>query len=543
MVWIRILGLDLACIALYIIIMHIIKNYIILSFQNSKNKEEAAAKLNTFFIWSIFVVSTAIGALAGFSVAAILKVKGLREFTLFMILLAFEIYVVIMFFTNKIHEKIFDQKLKSLFVIRQFVVVSLGLIVMLFIVLIPILANLKTDDYKYTYLLPISIFIGFYLFWLIFLNLQYPKKELKIDEYPFIKEVLKKFNFEDIKVILLETMGQKFANLFAAGVFKPQLLITSYALENLKEDQLAAIMVHEIGHIKRNHVRKILLGWIIAVFYYLAFVFGLESLTSYFVKSNVSFVLFILAILLVGTTQFFMLVSYISRIAEIEADIFVLKSGVDKEIYENALKSIYALNYIKSDVSKPLEKIQSHPSLKKRIQILTDAEKTQYKEYYLPFKKVYSMLLAAIVVLFSSYITFGILLPNNNLIKDSANIEKIKLIKYVPAPSEGSGNGNKVNLRVEKNITDIKEIQSILRCISKTKTKSDFANTLFKRDYEIEIYKKSSQPTIYSFSSSSGVIMKYVLAENFVKEGSRPWVGVNKGLGKVISKYFNNIEN
>jgi len=427
-----------------------------------------------------------------------------------MILLAFEIYVVIMFFTNKIHEKIFDQKLKSLFVIRQFVVVSLGLIVMLFIVLIPILANLKTDDYKYTYLLPISIFIGFYLFWLIFLNLQYPKKELKI---------------------------------FAAGVFKPQLLITSYALENLKEDQLAAIMVHEIGHIKRNHVRKILLGWIIAVFYYLAFVFGLESLTSYFVKSNVSFVLFILAILLVGTTQFFMLVSYISRIAEIEADIFVLKSGVDKEIYENALKSIYALNYIKSDVSKPLEKIQSHPSLKKRIQILTDAEKTQYKEYYLPFKKVYSMLLAAIVVLFSSYITFGILLPNNNLIKDSANIEKIKLIKYVPAPSEGSGNGNKVNLRVEKNITDIKEIQSILRCISKTKTKSDFANTLFKRDYEIEIYKKSSQPTIYSFSSSSGVIMKYVLAENFVKEGSRPWVGVNKGLGKVISKYFNNIEN
>ncbi|WAM31925.1 M48 family metalloprotease [Caldicellulosiruptor naganoensis] len=543
MVWIKILGLDLACIALYIIIMHIIKNYIILNFQNSKNKEEAATKLNTFFIWSIFVVSTAIGALAGFSMAAILKVKGLREFTLFMILLAFEIYVVIMFFTNKIHEKIFDQKLKSLFVIRQFVVVSLGLIVMLFIILIPILANLKTDDYKYTYLLPISIFIGFYLFWLIFLNLQYPKKELKIDEYPFIKEVLKKFNFEDIKVILLETMGQKFANLFAAGVFKPQLLVTSYALENLKEDQFQAIMVHEIGHIKRKHVRKILLGWVITIFYYLAFVYGLESLIDYFVQDIVIFNIVILAILLAGTLQLFLLISYIGRIAEIEADLFVLKSGVDREVYENALKSIYALNYIKGDVSKPLEKIQSHPSLKKRIRILTDVEKKQYKEYFPPFKKVYSTLIAAMVVFFTSYITFGILLPNNNLIKDSANIEKIRLIKYVSASTDVGRNGKKVNLRVEKSITDEKEIQDILRCIRKIKTKSDFANTLFERDYEIEIYQKSSQPTIYYFSSSSGVIMKYVLAEDFVKGGSRPWVGVNKELGKVISKYFNSNEN
>lgn len=55
MVWIRILGLDLACIALYIIIMHIIKNYIILSFQNSKNKEEAAAKLNYLFLFGQYL--------------------------------------------------------------------------------------------------------------------------------------------------------------------------------------------------------------------------------------------------------------------------------------------------------------------------------------------------------------------------------------------------------------------------------------------------------------------------------------------------------
>ncbi|AZT91241.1 peptidase M48 Ste24p [Caldicellulosiruptor changbaiensis] len=544
MSWIKLIGLDLVLITFYIFVMFLLKRYIISRFHKSKDKEKAATKLNSFFVRAIFIVSLVIGALAGFSIAVIIKKQlEMIEFFLLMLVLILELSIIVMIFSTDIQEKLFNQRLKALFVIRQFVAVLLGVIAMFFINLIPLFANLKTNEFKYIYLFPVTLFIGFYIFYLILLNLQYPKKELKTDKNSNIKETLNKFNLGNIKVIVLDTLGQKFANLFAAGVFKPQLLVTSYALENLKEDQFQAIMVHEIGHIKRKHVRKILLGWVITIFYYLAFVYGLESLIDYFVQDIVIFNIVILAILLAGTLQLFLLISYIGRIAEIEADLFVLKSGVDREVYENALKSIYALNYIKGDVSKPLEKIQSHPSLKKRIRILTDVEKKQYKEYFPPFKKVYSTLIAAMVVFFTSYITFGILLPNNNLIKDSANIEKIRLIKYVSASTDVGRNGKKVNLRVEKSITDKKEIQDILRCIRKIKTKSDFANTLFERDYEIEIYKKNSQPTIYSFSSSSGVIMKYVLAEDFVKGGSRPWVGVNKELGKVISKYFNSNEN
>lgn len=544
MSWIKLIGLDLVLITFYIFVMFLLKRYIISRFHKSKDKEKAATKLNSFFVRAIFIVSLVIGALAGFSIAVIIKKQlEMIKFFLLMLVLILELSIVVIIFSTDIQEKLFNQRLKALFVIRQLVAVLLGVIAMFFINLIPLFANLKTNEFKYIYLFPVTLFIGFYIFYLILLNLQYPKKELKTDKNSNIKETLNKFNLGNIKVIVLDTLGQKFANLFAAGVFKPQLLVTSYALENLKEDQFQAIMVHEIGHIKRKHVRKILLGWVITIFYYLAFVYGLESLIDYFVQDIVIFNIVILAILLAGTLQLFLLISYIGRIAEIEADLFVLKSGVDREVYENALKSIYAHNYIEGDVSKPLEKIQSHPSLKKRIRILTDVEKKQYKEYFPPFKKVYSTLIAAMVVFFTSYITFGILLPNNNLIKDSANIEKIRLIKYVSASTDVGRNGKKVNLRVEKSITDEKEIQDILRCIRKIKTKSDFANTLFERDYEIEIYKKNSQPTIYYFSSSSGVIMKYVLAEDFVKGRSKPWVGVNKELGKVISKYFNSNEN
>jgi len=46
-------------------------------------------------------------------------------------------------------------------------------------------------------------------------------------------------------------------------------LVTSYALENLKEEEIKAGVVHEIGHIKAKHGQKIIYGWFLAIFYYL----------------------------------------------------------------------------------------------------------------------------------------------------------------------------------------------------------------------------------------------------------------------------------
>lgn len=69
-------------------------------------------------------------------------------------------------------------------------------------------------------------------------------------------------------------------------------MVTSYALENLKEEEIKAAVVHEIGHIKAKHGRKILFGWFVAILYYLSFVFGLESIANYFV-SNCEFYNFI----------------------------------------------------------------------------------------------------------------------------------------------------------------------------------------------------------------------------------------------------------
>lgn len=89
---------------------------------------------------------------------------------------------------------------------------------MFFIIFIPILGNLKTGDFKYIYLIPIAIFIGYYIFCSIQLNFQYPQRGLKGDDSNYIKEVVKKFDLKNLKITILDTCGQKFANLFAAGI-------------------------------------------------------------------------------------------------------------------------------------------------------------------------------------------------------------------------------------------------------------------------------------------------------------------------------------
>lgn len=536
MFWIKIVIANLAFLIFYILIMIALKKYIISRYEKSEEKEKEATRLNTFLIRAIFIISLAMGAIGGFSVG-ILNSKTHNYLADFFILLIYvlEIFIVAVFVTTTVQARILNQKVKGLFLVRQFVSGLLGCVVMLGIIFLPIVKSLRSDNIKYIYFLPVAFFIGNYLFYIIFLNLQYPKRRLNEGEEKIIKNTLKRFGIESLRVTVLDTLGQKFANLFAAGIFKPQLLVTSYALENLREDELDAVLVHEIGHIKTKHVQKILFGWLIAILYYLALVFGLESLAGYFVSESKMLNFIRLAILLIGAIQFLFLPSYISRTAEIEADLFVLKSGVKKEVYENALKTLYAINYIKGDVSNALEKIQSHPSLKNRIKILAEAENKVEKGDTHKFKKIYICLATACAIFATVYLAFGLFLPQEDVKSWSQNIEKIKIEKNIPTLIEIAGSKKEIDLPAKVDITDKKDIETIVKSINKTRKKFSLANTVLNNDYHIEIFEKNGKSHLYSYSSDSGTLIKYVPAVDFNKD--KPWWGVNKEIGKIILKY------
>jgi len=409
--WIKNVIANLIFLILYFSVMTGLKIYIVSRYEKSVEKEKEATKLNTFLIRSIFLVNLIFGVAGSIFIIVLNSDKFTfsRHFYLFIIYFI-EIFIISIFFATSIQAKILNQKLKNAFFLRQIVSGFLGLVLMFGIIFLPIVQISRTGDIKYLYFLSVAIFVGNYLFYLVIFNLQYPKRKLKENEGKIIKDTLKKFEIESIEVEVLDTLGQKFANLFAAGLFKQKLLVTSYALENLKEEEIKAAVVHEIGHIKAKHGRKILFGWFVAILYYLSFVFGLESIVKFFVP-NFEFYRFIqIIIFLTGTVQFLFLPSFISRTAEIEADLFVLKSGIKREEYESALKTLYAINYIKGDISNALEKVQSHPSLKNRIKILAEAENKLKREDEYKLNKICNNLTAACALFATVYLIFGVIL-------------------------------------------------------------------------------------------------------------------------------------
>lgn len=89
---------------------------------------------------------------------------------------------------------------------------------------------------------------------------------------------------------------------------------------------------------------------------------------------------------------------------------FVLKSGIKREEYESALKTLYAINYIKGDISNALEKVQSHPSLKNRIKTLAEAENKLKMEDEHKLNKICNNLKAACALFATVYLIFGVIL-------------------------------------------------------------------------------------------------------------------------------------
>jgi len=409
--WIKNVIANLIFLILYFSVMTGLKIYIVSRFEKSVEKEKEATKLNTFLIRSIFLVNLIFGVAGSIFIIVLNsnKFTFYRHFYLFIIYFI-EIFIISIFFATSIQAKILNQKLKNAFFLRQIVSGFLGLVLMFGIIFLPVFQISKTGDIKYLYFLSVAIFVGNYLFYLVIFNLQYPKRKLKENEGKIIKDTLKKFEIESIEVEVLDTLGQKFANLFAAGLFKQKLLVTSYALENLKEEEIKAAVVHEIGHIKAKHGQKILFGWFVAILYYLSFVFGLESIVKFFVPNFEFYRSIQIIIFLTGTVQFLFLPSFISRTAEIEADLFVLKSGIKREEYESTLKTLYAINYIKGDISNALEKVQSHPSLKNRIKILAEAENKLKREDEHKLNKICNNLTAACALFATVYLIFGVIL-------------------------------------------------------------------------------------------------------------------------------------
>ncbi|MEM2584964.1 MAG: M48 family metalloprotease, partial [Thermoproteota archaeon] len=172
-------------------------------------------------------------------------------------------------------------------------------------------------------------------------------------------------------IIKVRTFYGTVANAGVIGLFRRKVVVTETAEKNLDDEELSTVILHEIGHIKYNHMPIVIVFTLVFVFT-VGNSYGFMADFSKILKQafNASDILIMLVIITVYITLFilwFLMLYFAIRVFERKADAFVLKAGINPEAYVKALVKLSVLNLIPIEVSKGQEAFQTHPTVIKRL--------------------------------------------------------------------------------------------------------------------------------------------------------------------------------
>lgn len=150
------------------------------------------------------------------------------------------------------------------------------------------------------------------------------------------------------------------SNAFISGFFKRYLFISSTLIETVNDRELMAIVLHEIGHVKNHHLKKILVSKLILL--------SVLSLIIYYISVFKTFNIWVLfalvfAFVLVMGRNLKGMKKY-----EDQADLYVNKAGYGDELI-SALKKV---SFDDNAINKLDEFLSSHPDVNKRIDKLNE---------------------------------------------------------------------------------------------------------------------------------------------------------------------------
>jgi Zn-dependent protease with chaperone function len=173
-------------------------------------------------------------------------------------------------------------------------------------------------------------------------------------------------------LIKAKTFYGAIANAGVIGLFRRKIVVTEMAEENLDDEELNMVLLHEIGHIRHTHMPAITVLAAVS-----AFLLGNSSLVlPDFIKKilrqafNASDALIVLTIVLVYISLYalwFLTLYFIMKIFERKADAFALKIGMNPEVYIKALVKLSVLNFTPLELPKLQEAFETHPAVIKRL--------------------------------------------------------------------------------------------------------------------------------------------------------------------------------
>ncbi|MBO3769566.1 MAG: M48 family metalloprotease [Thermoproteota archaeon] len=219
----------------------------------------------------------------------------------------------------------------------------------------------------------IGLLVGFAVSLLV-VELSCKKDALPMDERlsRIFSETVSKAGLKNPpQIIKVRTFYKTVANAGVVGLFRRRVVVTELAEKSLNDEELHTVLLHEIGHIKHNHMPMlIVLNLIFSLSIGNSHVLLASILRSFKQAFNAPDILVMLVIIMFYITLFilwFLTLYFLMRVFERKADAFVLKIGINPEVYIRALVKLNVLNLIPIEVSRVQEAFQTHPTVIKRL--------------------------------------------------------------------------------------------------------------------------------------------------------------------------------
>lgn len=195
-----------------------------------------------------------------------------------------------------------------------------------------------------------------------------------------IEALARKVSFQTAGIFLMDASTRSsHGNAYFTGVFgKKRIVLFDTLVRSMKDSEVVAVLAHELGHFKLNHVRWGLLRGIAytgLLFYLLSLCLPLQAFYTAFHFQGVSpYAALLVFSLWFGLVEFSFapMMSWISRQNEFAADAFAKANISDVNDMINALRKLREANHA-MPLSHPLFSAvyHSHPPLIERIKALS----------------------------------------------------------------------------------------------------------------------------------------------------------------------------
>lgn len=163
-----------------------------------------------------------------------------------------------------------------------------------------------------------------------------------------LQEIIRVIGIPKLNISIIDGNTYNIANAYCVGIFRPAVCITDYALENLGEDEVLAVLTHELSHLKRRDALRIAISAfsattaVLVVIGFLAYLSTEPSMIPFPMRVGIYVVYFCVAVSLVGIIY---LPSFLRWRGELKADkLSVEYFGKDETV--EALVKIHHLNMV-----------------------------------------------------------------------------------------------------------------------------------------------------------------------------------------------------